>query len=116
GVFGSGNTGDLTIQLQFAKTNAISFIKAVDPKTFANFVNDPALKNLYLACRDSMFAGAVRTEFAIVEEIPDDNDHHAVMRRVGTTIEVSRRQMQGLLAAGLLTAPALTAHILHEVA
>jgi hypothetical protein len=116
GVFGVGNSGDLSIQLQFAKTNALTFIKIVTPENLKESSNNDDLFNLYRQCRETMLVSAIKTEFELVDVIPDGGEYHAVMRRNGSNLQVSRTMMEYMAKQGLFTAQAISAHFIHEMA
>jgi hypothetical protein len=115
GAFGVGNTADLAMHLQFAKTSAVQFLKNVDLENLSNATAEADAIDFYTQCRETMFRSALKTEFSIISEISDGDDLHAVMRRKGNMIEVNRRMLEKLLIMELLNASRLTAYIIHEV-
>jgi hypothetical protein len=115
GAFGVGNTADLAMHLQFAKTSAISFLKAIDAEQLAAATVDADLNGFYQQCREIMFRGALKTEFSIVNEIPDGHNQQAVMKRKGRLIEVNRYLLEKMAGLDLMNASRLTAYLLHEV-
>lgn len=115
GVFGVGNTSDLSLQLQFAKSNAITFLKIIDLDQFRGAITDERSIQFYQQCRQTMFLSALRTEFEIVDAIPDGGEYHAVMRRKKGVIQASRSAMESLAKNGQFTAYGLTAQVLHEL-
>ncbi len=116
GVFGVGNSGDVSMQLSFAKTTAVSTLRHVDFKDLVRNYAPPRISNFYRQCRQEMYLGALRTEFQLVEEIDDSNGFHAVARRISKkTILISRRQLEYLASNGTLTSTFMTGLVLHEV-
>lgn len=116
GVFGSGNTADSSLQFNFVRSTGLMLLKETDAKAVEESSNNPALGRLYGACRETMYKGLLSTSFELVEKIPDGGRYHALARRVGVdTIRISRSEIAKMSKAGTLTAPFLTALVLHEV-
>jgi hypothetical protein len=115
GVGGVGNTGDISIQFEFSRENAIAILRSVSIFDLYEDTQSTALRDLYRSCRDTMFRGAVNTVFELVETIDDGNSYHALARRLGDRIQISRHEMQRLSESGSLSADLLVAVVLHEV-
>lgn len=115
GVAGIGNTGDISIQFEFAREIAVQTLRNVSVFDLFESAPQPQLRDLYRSCRDSMYRGAVLTEFELLEKIEDGNQFHALARRLPGKIQISRTEMERLSAAGSLNTGLLVAVILHEV-
>ena len=115
GVGGVGNTGDISIQLEFARESAVEILRSISIFDLFEESQSPALKDFYRACRDSMYRAAVHTTFELVDKIDDGNSYHALARREAGRILVSRQEMQRLSENHALSADLLVAVVLHEV-
>lgn len=116
GVIGVGNSGDISMQLGFAKNTAVSTLRHVTVDSLVRQSLNAGIVNFYRSCRQVMYVGALNTEFQLVESLDDTNGFHALARRINKkTIQVSRRQLETLADNGTLTSSFLTAMVLHEV-
>lgn len=116
GVIGVGNSGDISMQLGFAKNTAVSTLRHVTVDSLVGQSVNAGIVNFYRSCRQVMYVGALNTEFELVDSLDDTNGFHALARRINKkTILVSRRQLETLADNGTLTSSFLTAMVLHEV-
>ncbi|OFZ20480.1 MAG: hypothetical protein A2X94_10735 [Bdellovibrionales bacterium GWB1_55_8] len=116
GAGGAGNTGDNSIQFAFAKSTAAQILQSVSVPSLAVASGRPSVAKFYENCRDQMYLGALRTRFELVDSIPDGAGYHALAQRLpGGILRISRVEMEKLAEMRQLTAPFLTALVLHEV-
>lgn len=116
GVFGSGNTGDLTLQLNFARSTAIAYVRATPPQDVWGHLQDLEARRIYKECRPDILEGLLNLSFEIVESLPEGKGFHAFMQRTGSRIRMSRSEYERGISRGLVTGPSLVAHVIHEVA
>lgn len=116
GVFGSGNTGDLTLQLNFARSTAIAYVRATPPQDVWGHLENLEARRIYKECRPEILEGLLNLSFEVVEALPEGKGFHAFMQRVGSRIRMSRTEYERGIARGLVTGPSLVAHVIHEVA
>lgn len=114
-VFGSGNTGDLTLQLNFARSTAIAYVRALPAQDLWTHTNDLEVRQLYKECRSTLLEGLLSLSFQVVGRIPDGEGLHAFMQRADGKIRISRHEYERGISRGLVTGPSLVAHLLHEV-
>lgn len=115
GVFGGGNTGDLSSQLAFAQSTAIAYVRAITPAQLEEHTESPEVRRIYRACRATLLEGLLTIDFEVVEALPEGRGFHALMQRRAPSIRVSRREFERGISIGLITAPSLIAHLIHEV-
>lgn len=117
GIFGSGNTADSSLQLNFTRSTAALLLKTVTARDVELASSRADLAKLYEQCREVMYLGLLRSRIELVERISDGGKYHALARRKSKNhIEVSRSEIHRLMRANLLTNPLLTALFIHEVA
>lgn len=115
GVGGVGNTGDISVEFDFAREVAVQTLRKTSVFDLFESSGDRNLRDFYRSCREAMFRGAATAEFKLVDEIQDGNRYHALAKRVGAEIWISRTEMERLSANSLLSASTLIAVIIHEV-
>lgn len=115
GVGGVGNTGDITIQLDLAKEVAVQVLKNVSVFALEEQVGRSAERELYFACRASMYRGAVLTKFKVVDRIVEDNGLDAIAQRVGDETLISRHEYARMSELGQIDMPFLVTLVIQEV-
>lgn len=116
GIFGSGNTADSSLQMNFTRSTAALLVKNVTVRDLRSVGADSRLLRVYEICRETMYLALLRAKIELVESIPDGGGQHALARRRDReTIEVSRTEIRRLLRSGQFTSPFLTALFVHEV-
>lgn len=116
GVTGVGNTGDISFQFDFARSTAVQILKNVDVAQLSRAGTSQRITQFYQACQQSMYLGALQTEFVLVANIPDGHAGSAIARRVDRSIiEINRPLVERLNARNQFGAASYTAIVLHEV-
>lgn len=117
GVGGVGNTGDISVQFDFAREAATQILQRTSAFELFEASQSRSLRELYRQCREPMYRGALTTNFVLVDSIDDGNSYHALAKRITASqqILISRREMERLANNQSLSTGLLVAVILHEV-
>lgn len=121
GVGGAGNTGDSSLQFNFARASALNLIQSISPQTLYEHNGRKNIRDFYTQCRQTLFLGTLKTRFELVDSISDGvsdqkQEFHALAQRLpNAVIRINRTELEKLQKSGTLNGPFLTAVVLHEV-